>query len=267
MKIQHINVTSTNDLVLIQWNVFCDAKNICVQTARNTEFTQWLRSYILPPSTECSLSMCRGDWFVRVGAWLGDTNSGVIEWSGIVGPFTINTRNPLITVPPILFSSIDSQPIQKGVRIQTQCKNPYYAIIEYSREPEFMASQTKMIYAYDWGRGYVDCLGLSDKYRYYIRISSISGDPQGIALRECHMNSVHVDPGSLVHGSIRLVSQGAVLSLKTAAKPLEFTTNAELNSYRVDESLLRKVKDTKDYKFTSYSEFTRYKLALAKIKG
>jgi len=114
-----------------------------------------------------------------------------------------------------------------------------------------MASETKMMYAYDWGRGYIDCLGLSHKHRYYIRISSISGNPATFTKKD----------------TIRLVGQGAVLSLKTAAKPLEFTTNAELNSYHVDESLLRKVKETKDYKFTSYAEYSRYKLALAKIKG
>ena len=147
MKIQHVVVSQAGEVVDFSWVYFCDAKNICVQTATDTEFTQWTRSYILPPSTECKLKMCRGSWFVRVGAWIGDTNGGVIEWSGTVGPFDIITKNPLITVPAIIFPSIDSQSIQKGVRIQTGYTDPSYAIIEYSREPKFLASETKMIYA------------------------------------------------------------------------------------------------------------------------
>jgi len=33
------------------------------------------------------------------------------------------------------------------------------------------------------------------------------------------------------------------------------------------EDIQRNIKETKDYKFTSYAEYSRYKLALAKIKG
>lgn len=251
MKIQHITGNLSNGLLHLTWLILCDAKNISIQIASNSEFTEQLRQFILPPVESCILTVGKGDWFVRLGAWIGDTITGVIQWSGIVGPFSepeLTLDIPSIPTSPL--TTVDGYSIQKGYRINTHTSVAQYVILEHSKGPDFMASQTATHYAYDWGRGFIDCMGLSFESSYYIRISLPS---------EC--------PDIFVHRSIRRYSQGVVLENRTASKPIEFATNAELNAYHTDEILLRKVKDTKGYVFKTHAEYIQYKLALAKLRG
>jgi len=249
MKIQHILGELHDGKLSLNWLIACDAKNISVQLAQNSEFTDTARHLILPPVSSCILTVGKNNWYVRIGAWIGDTNTGTIGWSGIVGPFTEksiripNNELKVITPEPSPFQDIDGQSIQKGYRINTHTTRDHYVIIESSTEPQFLATQTNAQYAYDWGRGYIDCIGLSHEKTYYIRISVASEIP-----------------GIFIHDSIRKLSEGVVLSLKTASKPIEFVTNTELNLYRNGKILLDKVKNTKGYTFKSYAEYIQYKL-------
>lgn len=239
-------------MLSLDWLIVCDAKNISIQVAHNSEFNDCLRQFILPPIQSCSLTVGKGHWFVRIGAWIGSNLTGTVQWSGIVGPFfeqeehdDLDIETPPIPASPL--TTVDGYSIQKGYRIKTHTSVEQYAILEYSKDPKFLASQTSTQYAYDWGRGYIDCMNLSFEYTYCIRISIPSEAP-----------------GQFTSNSIRRYTEGVVLLKRTASKPIEFATNAELNAYHTDEILLEKIKNTKDYKFKTHAEYIQYKIALTK---
>ena len=144
----------------LEWTVLCDTKAIAINIANDSEFTEENRVFILPPVTACSLDTGTGSWFIRIGVFIGDDKNGEIDWSGIVGPVIIISKKGIVPVPKSKLKVFDSQPIQKGLRINTREYTPYYAIIEHSKDGAFLSSETVTQYTYDWGRGYIECTGL-----------------------------------------------------------------------------------------------------------
>lgn len=248
MKIQHIVGGTNGNVLQLAWKCFYDTKQIVVNVATDIEFYNNSRMFILPPAEECSLTLATGWWFVRIGVFIGDPTSGYIEWSGVVEPFCIELES--VTLPPLPESAIaivNTTPIQGGVRLHTGIYSKYYAFIEYSKDDHFLASETKMLYVSDWGRGYVDCTGLSPDYTYNIRLSTF-------------VNSVEALPTN----SIRLLGLPSVVLSKRTARPLRFSSNADHNTKRADEQVLRGVKENKNQRFSSYADYVRYRGAAAR---
>ena len=247
MIIQHVVGKSENGNLVLHWQVFHEIRAITVQIAKDSEFQIESHMFTLPPVLGCALDTGPGAWFVRIGGWVGDTRGGRILWSGIPSEAVrVESNRPNVLTKDSILRVASSQPIPNGLRIHVSPSIPYYSILEYSKEEGFKASQTTTLYAHDWGRGHVDCMGLTYPLNYYIRVSF-------------HREN----PGDLLHDSVRQVCQGGVLSLKTASRPLEFASTDDLTKHRTDELLLRKVKETPGYKFTSHADYMKYKLALA----
>ena len=245
MKIQHVVGQPNGKVLQLAWKCFYDTKQIIINVATDIEFYNNSRMFILPPAEECSLTLGTGWWFVRIGVFIGDPTNGHIEWSGVVDPFYIESSE----IPPLPESAINivnTTPIQGGVRLHTGVYSKYHAFIEYSKDDHFLASETKMLYVSDWGRGYVDCTGLSPDYTYSIRLSSF-------------VDSVEALPTN----SIRLLGLPSVVLSKRTARPLRFLSNAEHNIKRADEQVLRGVKENKNQRFSSYSDYMQYRAAAA----
>lgn len=249
MKIQQVTGISINEKLSLNWMIMCDSRAIAINIATDSEFTENNRLFILPPVTACSLDTGTGSWFIRIGAFIGDDKNGTIEWSGIVGPVVIVSKKSVVPITKSKLKVFNSQPVQKGVRINTHERMPYYAIIEYSKEGAFLSSETNTQYTYDWGRGYIECVNLSYEYTYHIRVSGFSETPE-----------------KLVTDTIRQCSVVSVLSDKKAAKPLVFTSNLDHSVNRADSILVREVRETKNRRFTSYAEYNRYVAGAARFK-
>jgi hypothetical protein len=249
MRIQNIIANLINEKMALEWTILCDTKAIAINIATDSEFTEANRIFILPPVTACSLDTGTGSWYIRIGVFIGDDKNGTIEWSGIVGPIIIISKKGVVPVPKSKLKVFDSQPVQKGVRINTRERMPYYAIIEYSKDGAFLSSGTSTQYTYDWGRGYVECTGLSYEYTYHIRVSGFCETPD-----------------KLVTDTVRQCSVVSVLSDKKAAKPLVFTSTMDRAINTANELLVREVRERKNHRFTSYFDYNRFIAASTRFK-
>jgi hypothetical protein len=198
----------------------------------------------MPTCTGCILDTGSGYWFFRVGVW-GEEKK--IEWSGIVGPFMVISKNVLVPLPPPTLKVIHTEALQGGVRMHTGNLTGYYTLIEYSTEPEFKASETKMLWDHDWGRGYVDCTGLLYEYTYFIRISSF-----------------HDDISKMPEGTIKPMAAPMVMKSKKPAKPVKYTTAVDYVKSRADEAVLKDMHERKNARFNSYSDYIRFLEAQAR---
>lgn len=249
MKIQQVTGRLIDEKLSLNWMIACDSKAIAINIATDSEFTEANRLFILPPVTACSLDTGTGSWFIRIGAFIGDNKNGTIEWSGVVGPVVVISKKSVVPVSNSNLKVFDSQPVQKGIRINTRERMPYYAIIEYSKEGAFLSSGTSTQYTYDWGRGYIECTGLSYEYTYHIRVSGFSESPE-----------------KLVTDTVRQCSVVSVLSAKKSAKPLVFTSTMDRAINTANELLVREVRERKNHRFTSYFDYNRYIAASTRFK-
>jgi hypothetical protein len=252
MSVQNIGGQCIGQKLSLNWEILGEAKALSVQVATSADFLTRTRTFVMPIATGVELDTGMGAWFFRVGAWLAD---GRVEWSGIYGPVVVMTIKTLVPVPKAVIKIIRTEAIKGGLRIYTAGASEYYAVIEYVTDskrsvdvkPEFAASLTKTQYEFDWGRGFVDCLGLSPEYIYNIRITTFD--------REL---------GALPKDHIRQLCEPIILATKTPLRHMKPHDNYDRVMMRAGDEILRDVKQTPNYRFKTYQDYTQYLEAKAR---
>ena len=115
MTVHNIQGICSNGKLALSWILLGDCEGISIQIARDSEFTQLLRVFILPKSTRCTLDTGNGHWYYRVGTlW-----KGKIEWSGIPAAVYVNTTKDIIPLNITFFEVTRTQPISGGIRFSS----------------------------------------------------------------------------------------------------------------------------------------------------
>jgi hypothetical protein len=173
---QQIQVSSEQGYLVLKWLLMTECKNLSIQIAKDSEFTQEIRTFITPAIQGINLDVGHGDWYIRFGAWIGTEKRGTVEWSGVYGPI----GNPSMKAPPPVrpskFGILHTQSIHGGIRLHTGFINPAYAVMEFSKNSKFPASATTTKYAYDFANGFFDCDGLRPEDTYSVRIATFLQD-------------------------------------------------------------------------------------------
>jgi len=251
MIIQNLSGGSVGDKLALSWELIGEAKALSVQVATSADFLTRERTFVVPAVTGLELDTGMGAWFFRVGAWLTD---GRVVWSGIYGPVVVMTTKKVVGVPRAVIKVLRTEAIKGGVRIYTGGPSQYYAVIESVRDtnkhPEFTASSTKTQYEFNWGRGYVDCLGLSPNYTYNIRLTTFNRDL-----------------ATLPENDLRQLCEPIVLSLKDPLRNMKPRDNQDRTFMRGSDEILRDVKQNPNYRFASYREYTQFLEAQARQRA
>lgn len=173
MRIQLLYAAPTVDSrIEFEWDCGEPAIAYSVQAARDPEFEDTLRGFVLPATVQgCTLDLGPGPWFVRVGVWLGTAQKGVIDWSGIYGPIDVASPRPVVGSGPAPLAIHHVQASLNSVVFHTGIYAAVYVITDYVEGTAggVPASRAKSVYLQDWGKGAVEVTGLLSGKQYTFR--------------------------------------------------------------------------------------------------
>lgn len=246
MSIQNIQGACIDGRISLSWILLDDCEAITIQVARDLQFTNHLRIFIVPKCAGSTLDVGKGIWFFRIGHML----KGKIEWMPMTQPiFMQTTKEPQMLQKPHM-AVIHTQPITDGLRFHTNSTTPSYIIIEYGQDSKFQASSTKTRYFTDHSRGYFDCEGLDPQYTYSIRLAT----PE--------------KPSMLPKDTVHILSEWIVFHGKRALKPTKPHNTEDRSQIKRDAILLREANESnKPIRFLSHSDYTKYLTAKARNTG
>ena len=247
MSVQSPLAQSVGGKLDIAWQVMGSPAALCVQLATDNEFIHDLRTFVLPVVTSVTLDCGSGEWYYRLGAWVGDHTSGAVEWTGVYGPALVVTSSPRVPIVASPVGIVHTQAIQHGLRLHTGNLVPMYFVVESSLDGRFPASATTTQYVLDWGRGYTDCLDLRFGQQYSVRFGVFQ-------------------TAKLSLPEIRQVGAWQVVHNKSAARPVRPINSTAVSTGRADAALLREASQTPFVRFTSHSDYLRFKAAEARSK-
>ena len=244
MKVQNVVLSQADQKLHISWDLLYDTKVITINIANDSEFTQNSRYLCMPQARSATIDSGKGIWYVRIGFCIpSKVNEGLIEWSGIVGPIQIITKQTIIPSIKAKITVHYNQSVLNGIRLHTGKYENYYAVVEYSTG-NFEASSTKTLIAFDSSRGYVDVLGLRNYNIYNVRIACFEGDlPKDSVKQVCDW--------TVVRGKKPMI-------LQKAHDNNEFTTN------KADEAILRDTNGRQNLRFSSGTDYANYLAAKAR---
>ena len=246
MSIQNIRGVCVEGKLQLSWILLEDCDGIAIKVARDSEFTETLRMFILPKIPGCALDVGRGLWFFRAG----HMKKGQINWMGIQAPVIIQTQKEPPTLAEPFLKVISTQPITGAVRINTDSQIPSYTVLEYTEKAKFSASYTKTRYFYDPTRGYFDCEGLDPAHKYNIRMAC----PE--------------TPSELPKGRIDMLSSWIMLHGKQSLPFMKPHDSQDQSQRRRDAVILKEVNESKKpIRFGSQSEYAKYLSAKARNVG
>jgi len=244
MSAQAIQAFCNDSKLCLSWILMGETDAITIQVARDSEFTDTLRQFVIPVALGCTLDVGHGLWFYRVGV----LENSRIEWSGIYSPVFVESPKSPHTQKAPDFKVLHTQPIKGGVRFHTTRHTPSYTIIEYSKESKFLASVTKTRVFKDPGRGYIDCEGLDAKDTYSIRFTTPGTD--------LPKNTVHpLQEWFVFHKKQSLPDTKPYGSIDMAARKVADRTLREANER------------TTPMRFASHSDHIKYLQAKANSSG
>ncbi len=250
MSIQNIIGEKTKDERLaLQWKTFGSPIAISIQVALDPEFTQETRTFVLDKSIQtCALDIGRGNWFYRLGAWLGIEAEGIIDWSGIYGPINLLQSNksflPLAPFPALITAV---KPAYNGVDFHTDKYKPYYLIMHVTKHEDFNASHLKTHYKRDWGNACVQLTGLDPLHNYSFQLQMLSSNHSTLPTK-----------------NIDLLTEAYVVKNKKAGAPTKPASATEQIRYAADRAVLLDAASRPRPVFKSQSEYLQYKAARAR---
>jgi hypothetical protein len=251
MSLQLVKAACEQERLSLEWIIQTESPTILIQIANDLEFTKGTRLLLLPRTTRCALTVATGVWFIRLGWFVGGEHEGRVEWTGVAGPVPVVSLRPAPKPAASVFKIEKTTPIQNGVRLTTTFREPYWCLYEMSEREQFLASETKMGYAYDWGRSYFDCLGLSESRGMFIRIRTF---PAKV--------------GSLPEHLVREMTLPRMIEGKqTAAQPINLGTATENAAVQRGAAFVREVKEKPNFRFSSHSDYVAYLAAKAISSG
>lgn len=222
-----------------------------ILAARDSEFISERRCFYVPVcANNVSLDMGGGEWFFRVGCFIGN-DRGTIRWSNIYGPYMNPVAGSKLPPPPSRtpFSILYTRPIQNGLRVHVDYPGDYIMIIESSRlSSDLAVSQTDWSYQFDSvRRGFIDALNFTYPHRYNIRCSLLEG---------------------IAFPTDRIVCMGVGKRYQgVAEKPLRHTDLESQGQHRGDTAILRQTENSANVRFSSHADYLRYQAAKARVGG
>ena len=246
MSIQGVEGCCIDGKLALRWVTFAQANAISISIARNSEFTDTLRHFVVPVISSVALDTGPGLWYVRLGTWSGSATSGILDWSNAYGPIPVVTSKPVVSTVPASLPVLHKQAIQHGVRIYTGLTESYYVLFERSIDPTFPSSATKYSYVLDNGRGQVDCLGMDYLNTYSLRISTMSPD------------RVHFPTDS-----VQQMSEGRAIHGLRSARPLRHADTGMTATIKSGNAILLDSKERPHMRFTSHRDYLRFQATKA----
>ena len=252
MSIQRlIGLCARDGRLELEWESFGNPIAFSVQAALDSEFTQETRTFVIPKSTRsCTLDIGAGQWYYRVGAWIGTELEGNIDWSGIYKPIHIASakERPVVTPFPILIPKVT--PALNAVVFHTGLYEPYYMILHMTSDSIFKASSMKTYYIKDIGNSKIQMSKLDPQYTYSFQLQMLTGNK-----------------GELPTNTVRLLTDVySVKNKKTGAtvKPASGTDHAV---YARDKAILQDAVGRTKQNFSSYADYLQFKAARARTSG
>lgn len=245
MSVQALKGFCNDSKLCLSWLLMTDSEAISVQVAHDSEFTDTLRQFVIPFSSGCTLDVGHGIWFYRVATMANNK----LEWSGINSPVFIDSKKLPATLKLPEFRVLHTQSIKGGVRFHTTCHTPFYTIVEYSKEPKFLASATKTRIFKDPGRGYIDCEGLDPKDTYSIRFTRpLAND--------------------LPKDTVHPLQDWIIVHNKRSSADTKPHGSVDMAERKIANRLLREANErTTPMRFASHSDHIKYLQAKANTRG
>jgi hypothetical protein len=249
MSIQNVyGSQGTGGRLRLVWEALGFPIATSVQVAFDTEFTVETRTFVLPKgATQCELDVGGGNWFYRVGAWIGDDKDGIVEWSGIYGPITLQTNKALPHIEAFPLVLTDVRPAYNAIVFHTGIYEKYYMIVHVTQKDTFKASGMKTYYKFDWGAASIQISGLDPNATHSFQLQMFIGDKSSLPTTSVKM----------------LTGQYEVRNKKTAmvVKP---ATNTDHATYAADKAILQDSIGRRKQNFGSYAQYLQFQAAKAR---
>ena len=230
------------------WEALGSPIAISIQIALDTEFTVETRTFVLPKdATQCELDVGGGNWFYRVGAWLGDDKDGIVEWSGIYGPLRL--QNPKAAPAVELFPGgvNDVRPAYNAIVFHTGMYEPYYMVFTVTQKDRFTAGTTKTYYKFDWGAASIQISGLDPHATHSFQLQLLVGDK-----------------ATLPTSSVKMLTAAYEVRNKKTAMIIKPETNTDHATYAADRAILQDSIGRRKQNFGSYAQYLQFQAAKAR---
>lgn len=184
--VSDFNVREEGQKLAISWKNLSEMTAISIQVANDADFTHNIRNFIIPAgATSIYLDVGKGEWFARLGSWLGDKTRGVIKYTATYGPVMISINKAIVPLPSTRINAIHASGIIEGVRFNLSTYGPKYIIWEHNTNPKFPANGTTTFYFLDYGQTHLDCLGLTGGLITNVRITTLAGATPSVLPTDC----------------------------------------------------------------------------------
>jgi len=221
---------------------------LSVQIAKNIEFTNTIRTFVIPDSSGISIDAGNGVWYFRVGSWYGSPQTGKVTWTSVFGPALVANPKMSVAIRPSSLTILHTQALEHGIRIHTGKTTAYYVMADVCEDNQSIAASISSTqYTYDTGKGYVDIMGLDYSHTYSIRIATFVDEP----------SLLPVD-------TIKPLSAGMVVLSKRPARQLRKLESSVTTTSRADATLLKDIARQSKLSFNSHAEYVKYIAAKAK---
>jgi hypothetical protein len=257
MFIQNIFCQKTfNNNLKFEWDLLGIPIAISIQLALDSEFTKESRTFVINKQQKsCILNIESGEWFYRMGSWIGTEKDGIIEWSGIYGPITIQSNLPPEKLLPFEYIPNTIQPVQNGIIFHTGIYEHYYMVINITKKEDFKSSGIKTYYRYDWGNTTIQILNLQSDETYSFQLQTFSKDKANLPKDK----------------DIQILTDVYSIKNKKTAKPARATNLTEVASYLADKAILTDSVSqntlARKRNFSSYTDYLKFMAAKTRNSG
>lgn len=243
MIIQRPSIEFTDDgRLYVSWITTEKVEGIQIAVAHDSQFIQNVVQFVLPENAStCVLNIGRGSWYIRIGGWSGHDMKGIVKWSGILGPFHLESSIDPIQPLQNKKTIIKSKELENGYRLIDGKSEKKLYVIELSTDTMFLASNTKNFYLQDIGIGEVDVVGLLPETSYSLRYSILNEVPT-----DC---MIMIPKGNTIEGV-----KAKVIKYRTP----DIRASSDRTQMKSDLRILEEIKSKPTVRFSSYAEYIRY---------
>lgn len=240
MSIVYFDAYNDGDRLFCKWVCDVESPGFIVAVARNDVFSDTHRMFVLPAGTStCALSIGPGAWYVRVGCFVGTTNFGRIEWSGIRGPIQLSPSLPVISLQPAQYTIISQGPHDSGYRVVLyNAPAELYYIIR-----RVHGITHEWFYSYTPLYKYVDMPAPLQHVKYTFYLWTFSEFPTS---------------------SVTMLADGYTFKDVQAEPPTILKSSDDRAAHNAGRAIVTE-SITKPVKFASHADYVRYHMSLAQM--